>query len=191
MQPFCTPWKHQYTLRFSDVFRGYIKGALGTNGLRDSWTFFITLMIICLFHHNTIVNNVLFIDCTPFRLIKMDIFTQTLFCIYFIYVIPRFLETGKHGCANKVKKSIQYTWTQYTLSNISNPLITTSLFQSIIIRAITSQMLISWPLLLQIKVFLKVQIISKKNPKSNQISRKIQYWNYCVIYAEVATEGVL
>ena len=34
MHPFSTPWKHQKTLRFSDVFRGQRKGALGTNGLR-------------------------------------------------------------------------------------------------------------------------------------------------------------
>ena len=29
-----TPWKHQKTVKFSDVFRGYRKGALGTNGLK-------------------------------------------------------------------------------------------------------------------------------------------------------------
>ena len=34
MHPFSTPWKHQKTVRFSDVFRGQRKGALGTNGLR-------------------------------------------------------------------------------------------------------------------------------------------------------------
>ena len=33
MHPFSTPWKRQKTLRFSDVFRGERKGALGTNGL--------------------------------------------------------------------------------------------------------------------------------------------------------------
>ena len=33
MHPFSTPWKHQKTLWFSDVFKGYRKGALGTNGL--------------------------------------------------------------------------------------------------------------------------------------------------------------
>ena len=33
MHPFSTPWKHQKTERFSDVFRGLRKGALGTNGL--------------------------------------------------------------------------------------------------------------------------------------------------------------
>ena len=34
MHPFSTPWKSKKTLRFSDVFRGDRKGALGTNGLR-------------------------------------------------------------------------------------------------------------------------------------------------------------
>ena len=34
MHPFSTPWKHQKTLRFSDVFRGERKGALETNELR-------------------------------------------------------------------------------------------------------------------------------------------------------------
>ena len=33
MHPFSIPWKNQKTLRFSDVFRGFRKGALGTNGL--------------------------------------------------------------------------------------------------------------------------------------------------------------
>ena len=33
MHPFSTPWKHQKTLRFSDVFRGWRKDALGTNRL--------------------------------------------------------------------------------------------------------------------------------------------------------------
>ena len=33
MHLFSTPWKHQKTLRFSDFFRGWRKGALGTNGL--------------------------------------------------------------------------------------------------------------------------------------------------------------
>ena len=35
MHSFSTPWKHQKTVRFSDVFRGWRKGALGTNGLMD------------------------------------------------------------------------------------------------------------------------------------------------------------
>ena len=34
MHPFSTPWKHQKTLQFSDVFRRQRKGALGANGLR-------------------------------------------------------------------------------------------------------------------------------------------------------------
>ena len=34
MHPFSTPWKHQETVRFSDVSGGRErKGALGTNGL--------------------------------------------------------------------------------------------------------------------------------------------------------------
>ena len=33
MHPLSTPWKHQKTLRFSNVCRGWRKGALGTNGL--------------------------------------------------------------------------------------------------------------------------------------------------------------
>ena len=33
MLPFSTPWKHQKTFLFSDVFRGYRKAASGTNGL--------------------------------------------------------------------------------------------------------------------------------------------------------------
>ena len=31
--PFSTPWKTTKSVRFSDVFRGYRKGALGMNGL--------------------------------------------------------------------------------------------------------------------------------------------------------------
>ena len=33
MHPSFIPWKHEKTVRFSDVFRGYRKGALGANGL--------------------------------------------------------------------------------------------------------------------------------------------------------------
>ena len=36
MYPLSTAWKHQKTLRFSDVFRGYRKEALGTNSLRKN-----------------------------------------------------------------------------------------------------------------------------------------------------------
>ena len=35
MYPFSTPWKHQKTVRFSDVFRGKRRGTLETNGLMD------------------------------------------------------------------------------------------------------------------------------------------------------------
>ena len=37
MHPFSTPWKHQKTVRFFDVFRRERKGALGTNGLTGHW----------------------------------------------------------------------------------------------------------------------------------------------------------
>ena len=68
MHPFCTPWKPQKTSRFSDVFTGYRKGALGTNGLSNTlwklylikvhetlflqtvtWWFFITYLANCIF----------------------------------------------------------------------------------------------------------------------------------------------
>ena len=35
MHPFSTPWKHQKTLRFADVFSGLRKVSLGTNGLKQ------------------------------------------------------------------------------------------------------------------------------------------------------------
>ena len=35
MHPFSAPWKHQKTWRFSDVFKGERKGALGTNRLNN------------------------------------------------------------------------------------------------------------------------------------------------------------
>ena len=34
---FYTPWKHQKTFRFSDVFRVYRKATPGCNGLNSSW----------------------------------------------------------------------------------------------------------------------------------------------------------
>ena len=37
MHPFSTLWKQQEIERFSDVFRGYRKGAVETNGLIDAW----------------------------------------------------------------------------------------------------------------------------------------------------------
>ena len=36
MHPFSTPWKHQKTVRFFDVFSGKTKGVLGMNGLSES-----------------------------------------------------------------------------------------------------------------------------------------------------------
>ena len=37
---FYTPWKHQKTFRFPDVFRGYRKATPGCNGLNTSTKFF-------------------------------------------------------------------------------------------------------------------------------------------------------
>ena len=53
MHLFSTPWKHQKTVRFSDVFTGLKKGALGTNGLNTplrndvdcSFDLFIVLLL--------------------------------------------------------------------------------------------------------------------------------------------------
>ena len=36
MHSFFTPWKRQKTIKFSDVFSGHRKGALGTNGLMET-----------------------------------------------------------------------------------------------------------------------------------------------------------
>ena len=36
---FHTPWKHQKTVRFSDIFTGERKGTLGTNGLMGIFIF--------------------------------------------------------------------------------------------------------------------------------------------------------
>ena len=40
MHTFPTSWKHQKTLRFSDIFREYRKGALGKNALKMQSTKF-------------------------------------------------------------------------------------------------------------------------------------------------------
>ena len=37
LHPSSTPWKHQKTVRFSDVFSGQRKDVLGTNGLNKNW----------------------------------------------------------------------------------------------------------------------------------------------------------
>ena len=42
MHSFSTTWKDQKTVRFSNVFKGYRKGALGTNGLKIIWIFVLS-----------------------------------------------------------------------------------------------------------------------------------------------------
>ena len=59
IHPFSTPWKHQKTLRFSDVFRGQRMAVLGTNGLTSHLLLFfcfiiyylIFMIIYCLIIH--------------------------------------------------------------------------------------------------------------------------------------------
>ena len=46
MHPFCTSWKHQKNLQFSDVLKEKRKGVLGTNRLRNN--FFTALYIFIL-----------------------------------------------------------------------------------------------------------------------------------------------
>ena len=36
MHPFSTPWKYQKAVRFSDIFKGQRKGALGMNVLKST-----------------------------------------------------------------------------------------------------------------------------------------------------------
>ena len=44
---FYTPWKHQKTFRFSNVFRGYRKATPGCNGLKNSFGgFFVILQFL-------------------------------------------------------------------------------------------------------------------------------------------------
>ena len=45
MQPLSTSWKHQKTVRFSDVFRGYKKGTFGTNGFKQERYFIKWLLL--------------------------------------------------------------------------------------------------------------------------------------------------
>ena len=45
MHPFSTPCKHQKIFRFSDVFRGLRKGALGTNGLIWLYNYFLYALL--------------------------------------------------------------------------------------------------------------------------------------------------
>ena len=66
MHPFSTPWKHMKTLQFSDIFRGYRKGAYGMNGLNGGSFLVVT-------HHdwNHDCIFVTVISMMHFRLSKM------------------------------------------------------------------------------------------------------------------------
>ena len=47
MHPLSTPWKHQKTVKFSDVFKGERKNGLGTNELRDECSLMIIIQGVC------------------------------------------------------------------------------------------------------------------------------------------------
>ena len=83
-----TPWKHQKTFRFSDVFRGYRKVKPGCNGLNDVKEFSIRFGSPRLGHTKklTVYNIRLFIQ----RYAKVWFFTKgswtsfsTAFCVWF------------------------------------------------------------------------------------------------------------
>ena len=47
MHPLSTPWKHHKILPLSDIFRGWRKGALGTNDLKRSVHAYFVLHNVC------------------------------------------------------------------------------------------------------------------------------------------------
>ena len=47
MHPLSTPWKHHKILLLSDIFRGWRKGALGTNDLKRSVDAYFVLHNVC------------------------------------------------------------------------------------------------------------------------------------------------
>ena len=88
MHRFSTSWKHQKTVRFSDVFKGWRKGALGTSGLKCH------LRILCLVVFPEIIllvrANQNLIWRLPFILLpsrSQSSICKDLFQIYLIIVI--------------------------------------------------------------------------------------------------------
>ena len=49
MHPLSTPWKHQKTVKFSDVFKGERKNGLGTNELGDECCLMIIIQGVCVY----------------------------------------------------------------------------------------------------------------------------------------------
>ena len=94
MHLFSTPWKHQKTLLFSDVFRGYRKAALGRNGLRklfidDCLIYLFTDWLCALALRLKDQNlNPLWTDviCSKFWLSRQLHFFSNLFIGFFIFI---------------------------------------------------------------------------------------------------------
>ena len=89
MHPFSTPWKHEKTVRFSDVFREQRKGALGTNGLNrnkvnDQKISRLFCLLQCFFLKKTI-----FCICKKF-FENVPLKGCAFFCFYwlFLFVSP-------------------------------------------------------------------------------------------------------
>ena len=96
MHTFSTPLKHQKTLRFSDFFRGYRKGALGTNELMK------------VYRTNTTNPNTIY-DCLPFsyRFLSPEIRCNEVI----ITIISYFVEdcrTKANISIRKIKSSLKH-----------------------------------------------------------------------------------
>ena len=94
MYLFSTPWKHQETLLFFDVFRGHRKSALGTNGLRklfiDSYFIYLFTDWLWVFALRLKDQNLnpLWTDviCSKFWLSPQLHFLSNLFMGFFIFI---------------------------------------------------------------------------------------------------------
>ena len=62
MHPFPTPWKHQKTVRFSDVFRWKRKGVLGMNGLKKTAVSWLEISVEKAEHESISNGSVCFTD---------------------------------------------------------------------------------------------------------------------------------
>ena len=87
MHPFCTPWKHQKTISFSDVFSWLRKDALGTNGLIDRVVYQMNwcslLKILC------IITEFLWIWFVSFACFLISVLiVPVLLCLDYIFIIP-------------------------------------------------------------------------------------------------------
>ena len=113
MDPFSTHWKYQKTLRFSDVFRGYRKGALGTNGLiplREDIEYWYKVFSIqnVYFYTISILHNARFWNE---KLLFQDwnsLVKSILFKYIFINVLINRNHFEAYGCWNGAKRFMCY-----------------------------------------------------------------------------------